>query len=136
MSAPQETTQETTYTCGKCNAENPANAKFCDACGHHLTEPCSECGTTVALSQKFCGKCGANLEKSTQHRYEQYEKKLLEAIEKTKLHEYEHALALIEKLCQLNDYRFRPVAEQAATAANKINMFREHNAEYSARKII
>ena len=73
--------------------------------------------------------------KANQQRYEEYEKKLIEAIKQTKLHEYEHALALIENLCQLNDYRFRPLAKQAATAANKIKKLRDQTAEDAARKI-
>ena len=135
MSSPQEITQPTSYLCGNCNTENAANAKFCEGCGHHLTEPCSDCGTTVSLSQKFCGKCGANLVKANQQRYGGYEKKLIEAVKQTKLHEYEHALALIENLCQLNDYRFRTVAEQAATAASKIKKLRDQTSEDAARKI-
>lgn len=135
MSAPQEIAQATSYACGNCKTENAANTKFCEGCGHHLTEPCNECGKTVTLSQKFCGKCGANLEKSTQHRYEQYEKKLIEALKQTKLHEYEHALALIKNLSKSNDYRFRSVAEQAATAVSKIKSLRDQTAEDATRKI-
>ena len=98
MNAPQETTQATTYTCDNCKTENSSEAKFCEGCGHHLSEPCIRCGTIVSLSQKFCGKCGCNLEESNQQLHERYEKKLAEAVKQTKLHEYEHAIALLESV--------------------------------------
>ncbi len=135
MSSPQEIAQPTSYVCGNCKTENTANTKFCEGCGHHLTEPCNACSKTVGLSQKFCGKCGTNLEKANQERYEQYEKSLVEAVKQTKLHEYEHALALIQNLSNLNDYRFRSVAEQAAIAARKIEDLRDRTAEDAQRRI-
>ena len=135
MSSPQEITQATSYVCGHCNTENAANAKFCESCGHHLTEPCNACGKTVALSQKFCAKCGENLEKANQQRYQRYEKKLTEAVKQTKLHEYEHALDLLENIRNLNDYRFRLVTEQAASATSKIKKLRDRTAEDALRRI-
>jgi len=135
MSSSPEITQPTSYVCGNCKTENAANTKFCEGCGHHLTEPCDDCGKTVTLSQKFCGKCGANLEKANQQRFEQYEKKLTEAIKQTKLHEYEHALALTQSLSNLDDYRFRSIAEQAAIATGKIEDIRNRTVEEALARI-
>ena len=135
MNAPQETTQATTYTCGNCKTENSSEAKFCEGCGHHLSEPCIRCGTIVSLSQKFCGKCGCNLEESNQQLHERYENKLAEAVKQTKLHEYEHALALLESVRNLNDYRFRSVSDQAEQAASKILALRDRVTEDALRKI-
>ena len=47
--------------CPKCQAENPAEAKFCMKCGASLVLSCPECGTELPAEAQFCYKCGHQL---------------------------------------------------------------------------
>ena len=47
--------------CPACNAQNPAAAKFCQACGKPVAPPsaaCPSCGTANPAAAKFCLNCG------------------------------------------------------------------------------
>ncbi|HEX4234135.1 MAG TPA: adenylate/guanylate cyclase domain-containing protein [Caldimonas sp.] len=44
--------------CARCQADNPAGARFCSACGGALAEACRQCGATLAEGQRFCSACG------------------------------------------------------------------------------
>jgi membrane protease subunit (stomatin/prohibitin family) len=52
-----------TVKCGKCGADNPASAKFCNTCGNQLSGKvkCPSCGVENALGAKFCNNCGNKL---------------------------------------------------------------------------
>ncbi len=135
MKTAQDTIQASTQICGDCEAENATDAKFCEGCGHHLSEPCSDCGNTVALTQKFCEKCGCNLAQITKLRYQQYANKLTDALKQTKLHEYEHAIDLLENIRKLADYRFRSISEKAIVAMEKIECLRIDAAKDTTKNI-
>ncbi|UCH48783.1 MAG: AAA family ATPase [Betaproteobacteria bacterium] len=47
--------------CAKCNAENPADAAFCEDCGAKLELACPHCGASVSSGKKFCRHCGESL---------------------------------------------------------------------------
>jgi TM2 domain-containing membrane protein YozV len=59
--------------CSQCNAEIPADSKFCGSCGTPATAPlppkyqsdqgrfCNQCGTKAEDPEKFCLKCGAQI---------------------------------------------------------------------------
>jgi membrane protease subunit (stomatin/prohibitin family) len=48
-----------TIACPKCGTENPAGAKFCQACGTPLgAKACANCGAEVPAGAKFCPACG------------------------------------------------------------------------------
>ncbi|NJL26432.1 MAG: zinc-ribbon domain-containing protein [Thermoanaerobaculia bacterium] len=47
--------------CPSCQADNPAQAKFCFECGTRLALRCPACGTEARPDHKFCGECGALL---------------------------------------------------------------------------
>ena len=49
-------------SCAECSAENPADARFCMACGAALERRCSACGTSVPGQARFCPNCGTQLE--------------------------------------------------------------------------
>ena len=51
--------------CPACEAEVPADNKFCGACGARLPAACSACGHRNPPTQKFCGECGAKLTTGT-----------------------------------------------------------------------
>ena len=44
--------------CPQCQADNPANAAFCDECGARLETACPNCGESNRRSAKFCRNCG------------------------------------------------------------------------------
>src|SRR5262245_32260745 len=44
--------------CQQCQAENPAQARFCLQCGGRLTLTCAECGTELPGDARFCLPCG------------------------------------------------------------------------------
>lgn len=50
-----------TRTCDSCGAANPAEARFCMACGCQLERRCPACGTPAPAEAKFCMACGAAL---------------------------------------------------------------------------
>jgi class 3 adenylate cyclase/tetratricopeptide (TPR) repeat protein len=41
-----------------CGSDNPAQARFCHACGASLGSRCAGCGTQLVPNAKFCGECG------------------------------------------------------------------------------
>jgi len=47
-------------TCARCQAEIPAGARFCAACGAPVGVPCPQCATLVYGGQRFCTGCGAD----------------------------------------------------------------------------
>jgi len=47
--------------CSGCGSDNPAQARFCHACGAPLTSRCPACGTHLAPNAKFCGECGRSV---------------------------------------------------------------------------
>ena len=44
--------------CPRCRHENPAEARFCMACGAGLPARCAACGTELAAAARFCFACG------------------------------------------------------------------------------
>ena len=44
--------------CANCNHENPAEARFCSACGSGLPPVCSACGAAGEPGGAFCNACG------------------------------------------------------------------------------
>ena len=50
--------------CPDCQAENPAEAKFCMKCGSALAAVCPDCGTELPAEAQFCFKCGHQLASS------------------------------------------------------------------------
>lgn len=47
------------WACPKCQAENPANTKFCFKCGTQLVRTCPECNHETSLvATGMCGNCG------------------------------------------------------------------------------
>ena len=51
--------------CPACQAENPAQNKFCGECGARLRLTCPACGHPNEPTQKFCGECGTRLRPAT-----------------------------------------------------------------------
>ncbi len=47
--------------CPKCQAEIPADQKFCGSCGARLTITCPECGSDNPPANQLCGSCGKPL---------------------------------------------------------------------------
>ncbi len=48
--------------CPRCQAENPAAAKFCSDCGARLEASCPGCGHANAPGARFCNECGRALD--------------------------------------------------------------------------
>ncbi|MGZ5131485.1 MAG: adenylate/guanylate cyclase domain-containing protein [Caldimonas sp.] len=44
--------------CARCDADNPAGARFCSACGAGLQAACPHCGAVLQGGQRFCNGCG------------------------------------------------------------------------------
>ena len=47
--------------CARCDADNPAGARFCSACGAALQAACPHCGAALLDGQRFCNGCGRDL---------------------------------------------------------------------------
>jgi membrane protease subunit (stomatin/prohibitin family) len=47
-----------TMTCGNCQAEIQAGAKFCPECGTATQRHCTNCNASLAPTAKFCAECG------------------------------------------------------------------------------
>jgi class 3 adenylate cyclase/tetratricopeptide (TPR) repeat protein len=45
-------------TCSQCQAQNPADARFCEECGARLALACPQCGAEISPGRKFCRACG------------------------------------------------------------------------------
>ena len=63
--APQEAHQAAaqaaaggTVACAKCQAQVPADAKFCLSCGAPMGIKCQKCGNDLPANAKFCMNCG------------------------------------------------------------------------------
>ena len=57
------TSAASTLTCWNCNAQIPANSKFCPECGASQTaKTCPNCQTQNLPNAKFCTNCGTKLE--------------------------------------------------------------------------
>lgn len=64
--------KEAQVTCPKCNAKNPASAKFCHTCGKNLKKAegdtpqgmkkCPKCEANNPQNAKFCSTCGNKME--------------------------------------------------------------------------
>jgi len=56
--------QAQTQACPSCQAQVPADSKFCPNCGGKMlqTTACPQCGNEVQAGFKFCPNCGQNLE--------------------------------------------------------------------------
>ena len=50
-----------TQDCPQCHTANPAEMRFCGACGNSLTRVCGKCGFSNPPGFKFCGSCAAPL---------------------------------------------------------------------------
>ena len=48
-------------TCARCQAETPAGARFCAACGAPVGAVCPRCGDPVVAGQRFCSGCGTDV---------------------------------------------------------------------------
>ncbi|HET7340616.1 MAG TPA: adenylate/guanylate cyclase domain-containing protein [Methylomirabilota bacterium] len=55
--------------CPRCQADNPAGARFCGQCAAPLVAACRACGAVNPPSNKFCGQCAAPLEAPAQPRF-------------------------------------------------------------------
>jgi len=44
--------------CPKCQHENPADAKFCEACATPLARLCANCSSPVSATAQYCSQCG------------------------------------------------------------------------------
>jgi class 3 adenylate cyclase/tetratricopeptide (TPR) repeat protein len=47
--------------CAACDADNPADAKFCESCGSSLAIRCPRCSHANRAGSRFCTECGAQL---------------------------------------------------------------------------
>src|SRR5713101_4340938 len=47
--------------CSNCQYENPAEAKFCNACGAKLEARCPQCSHVNPSGSRFCNACGSSL---------------------------------------------------------------------------
>src|SRR5688572_21019670 len=50
--------------CLACGADNPAEARFCSACGAAQAAACPACGHANRTGSRFCNACGARLDSS------------------------------------------------------------------------
>jgi class 3 adenylate cyclase len=51
--------------CLRCQQENPATAKFCNACGAPLASQGPQCGHANPVANRFCNECGFSLVRPT-----------------------------------------------------------------------
>jgi class 3 adenylate cyclase/tetratricopeptide (TPR) repeat protein len=51
-----------TAACATCGTENPAEARFCMACGAKLARRCPSCGAEAPEAARFCMQCGGSLD--------------------------------------------------------------------------
>lgn len=111
-------------TCGACQHTNSLDAQFCGGCGHGLREKCRQCNAEVTLTQKFCVGCGEDLAAWLAHRIEAQERKLSDAVEAAKSHDYERSLAIFQSVASLQDFRFASARKQASLAKEKVETLR------------
>ena len=51
--------------CARCQAQIPAGARFCAACGAAVGTACAQCETLIFAGQRFCTGCGADVAASS-----------------------------------------------------------------------
>lgn len=129
------TDQSTAVICAACQSSNVANAKFCRSCGHTLYEPCGKCSASVLLDQKFCGDCGADLEKLFAKKKEKFDGFLASAVTATKASDFEHALGLLSRVAELEDFRFAESASAASNAIKQVTRMREQSEAIAKERI-
>src|SRR5499427_7132923 len=49
-------------TCDVCGASNPADSRFCAACGSALAALCAHCDSPLPEAARFCPACGEPVE--------------------------------------------------------------------------
>src|SRR5712691_5931089 len=47
--------------CPRCQAENRAGVRFCEACGSRIAATCATCGSELVADKSFCGSCGSRV---------------------------------------------------------------------------
>ena len=47
--------------CGRCEAENPDDGRYCRSCGASLGTACTKCGVPTRPDDRYCGSCGEPL---------------------------------------------------------------------------
>ncbi len=128
MSSPHPAaTTSKTIQCVACDTANDPHAKFCAGCGHGLYESCGECGNPVTLQQKFCGSCGKDLAQELATKRAQFDRWMATAVQKAKVHEYDDALALLERIAETTDFRFKFQSDAARQAIDKIQNIAHQN---------
>lgn len=120
------TATASSIVCGACSAPNVGGAQFCAGCGHRLYEPCFGCSKPVLLTQSFCGNCGCDLTKAIEKTRAKYQGWLNDAVHLTKQDEFEEALALLRRLKNTDDFRYRDLVENAKVAMEKVQKVAEH----------
>ena len=56
--APAAAPPAATVTCGSCQNQVRAGAKFCDSCGTPMARHCTNCNADLTATAKFCAECG------------------------------------------------------------------------------
>ncbi|TWT65854.1 pilus assembly protein PilM [Crateriforma conspicua] len=120
MNPPASAAGSTRIACVACQHANDPSAKFCASCGHSLYESCIQCGKPVLLDQKFCGSCGADLNAAVQKHRAQLESWMAMAIDKTKQNDFKESLALLNRVANQTDVRYRDLADHAKKAIEKV----------------
>ena len=62
--------------CSDCQRENPAGAKFCNACGAKLERVCPSCGQVNPPGSRFCNECGAPLTEKAKGKRQKAKRKI------------------------------------------------------------
>lgn len=47
--------------CGRCNAENADDGRYCRSCGASLGTACPKCNVPCHPDDRYCGSCGSPL---------------------------------------------------------------------------
>ncbi|WP_149752762.1 pilus assembly protein PilM [Rubripirellula obstinata] len=121
--------------CAACDQPNSAEAKFCRGCGHTLYEPCEKCVQPVLLGQKFCGGCGADLDQIVAKKQKQYDEDLASAVAAAKEFEFETSLGLLQRVAEIQDFRFRASAEAAQKAVSRVVELQEKTTSATTAKV-
>ncbi|MBI3783065.1 MAG: AAA family ATPase [Deltaproteobacteria bacterium] len=50
--------------CSHCQTENPADSRFCEACGQPIEPVCPSCGASNRPGARFCRQCGTGIVES------------------------------------------------------------------------
>lgn len=125
MGAEDSITAPAVVRCGSCDTSNLGKATYCKGCGQGLYEPCAGCAKPVLLTQRFCESCGADLQQALRKRYDHCDTRMSEAVQAAKESDFEHAIAILTQLAEVQDYRFRESVENAKRAIEKIEGLRD-----------